>query len=375
MSLEGRITIDFVSRSPVRVRITPRQKLDTSRLFAGKTTGEVVQTLPLLFSLCAQAHACAANQALFGSAQDENAYILSELAVLCESAREHALRIFTGWAEYTGRTLDGIPVHFIMGLTGRLKSATGAHTLFTDASPNPDEGKIRNIIVELDGFLAEHVFSMPCQDWLELDGCRSLGQWAEYRQTIAATYVHMIECRGWSGIGSHDISALPPLPAATVRARLLAGTGFSDRPIWDDLPRETGAFVRTSGHKIIRDVIREHGPGLLARVLARLVELAQLPARMHALLDEGTKAGLMQTSCPGLGCVETARGRLYHAVRLHDGLVESYEILAPTEWNFHPRGPVRHMLEALNDNTDLALQADMLISAIDPCVRHEVRMI
>jgi len=41
----------------------------------------------------------------------------------------------------------------------------------------------------------------------------------------------------------------------------------------------------------------------------------------------------------GLGWVQTARGLLLHRVACTaDGLIGSYRVLAPTEWNFHPGG-------------------------------------
>ena len=39
-----------------------------------------------------------------------------------------------------------------------------------------------------------------------------------------------------------------------------------------------------------------------------------------------------------IAAVETARGPLLHFARVRDGRIEDYHVLAPTEWNFHPRG-------------------------------------
>ena len=58
---------------------------------------------------------------------------------------------------------------------------------------------------------------------------------------------------------------------------------------------------------------------------------------------------------------EMARGLLVHAVRVEGGRIADYAIVAPTEWNFHPRGalfrelsgrPVRDEGEAKRNSKD-----------------------
>ena len=76
----------------------------------------------------------------------------------------------------------------------------------------------------------------------------------------------------------------------------------------------------------------------------------------------------------GIGQVEAARGRLVHCVELERGVVKHYQILAPTEWNFHPLGVVARGLETLTTKNEILLrkQADLLINAIDPCVGYDI---
>jgi Ni,Fe-hydrogenase I large subunit len=76
----------------------------------------------------------------------------------------------------------------------------------------------------------------------------------------------------------------------------------------------------------------------------------------------------------GLAGVETARGLLLHAVRLEAGLVADYRILAPTEWNFHPQGPLHQGLSGLRpgpqpeSERDLDARARLIAQSLDPCV-------
>jgi Ni,Fe-hydrogenase I large subunit len=72
--------------------------------------------------------------------------------------------------------------------------------------------------------------------------------------------------------------------------------------------------------------------------------------------------------------VEAARGRLVHRVELEQNVVQRYQILAPTEWNFHPAGTAATLLKQLpaNNEADLRQQAELVINSVDPCVRYKV---
>ena len=73
--------------------------------------------------------------------------------------------------------------------------------------------------------------------------------------------------------------------------------------------------------------------------------------------------------------MEAARGRLVHRVEMENGTIGSYRILAPTEWNFHPRGVVAESLATLRGGRDkVEQQARLLINAIDPCVGYELSL-
>ena len=78
----------------------------------------------------------------------------------------------------------------------------------------------------------------------------------------------------------------------------------------------------------------------------------------------------------GIAQVEAARGRLIHWLRQRDGRISDYRIVAPTEWNFHPRGVLTHSLRGLRDSNELSLyqQTDWLVHAIDPCVDYDVEI-
>lgn len=99
------------------------------------------------------------------------------------------------------------------------------------------------------------------------------------------------------------------------------------------------------------------------------------PPRAARLFHGNVMAVASATQAPcgiGLAQLEAARGRLVHRVELVDGRIGRYQIVAPTEWNFHPHGPVATGLRKLPnvDDTALRLAAGLLISGVDPCVDY-----
>jgi Ni,Fe-hydrogenase I large subunit len=73
---------------------------------------------------------------------------------------------------------------------------------------------------------------------------------------------------------------------------------------------------------------------------------------------------------------EMARGLLVHAVRLEGGRIASYAIVAPTEWNFHPRGPLALELEnrPVRDAAEARRALGFAAATLDPCVALETEL-
>ena len=77
-----------------------------------------------------------------------------------------------------------------------------------------------------------------------------------------------------------------------------------------------------------------------------------------------------------------ARGLLVHAVKL-DGQgtasrIQTCHVLAPTDWNFHPHGPVARALEAMPvsaggpEDATTRHRVRALMAAYDPCVPYAI---
>jgi Ni,Fe-hydrogenase I large subunit len=157
------------------------------------------------------------------------------------------------------------------------------------------------------------------------------------------------------------------------------GEAFAARPEWEGRAPETGPLVRMGDRPPVLAARAEAGNGLLTRSVARLAELAAVPAALRELADASGGPmiqGGAVTPGSGLGLVAAARGQLVHRVVLDGGTVSGYRILAPTEWNFHPRGCLVRGLEGARFPDDQAALdgAGYLIGGIDPCVDYTLEL-
>jgi coenzyme F420-reducing hydrogenase alpha subunit len=151
---------------------------------------------------------------------------------------------------------------------------------------------------------------------------------------------------------------------------------FELEPQWRGRPAETGALARCRRHRLVGAAMSS-SRRVLARGLARMVELAALTGTRGG---PATGAGACGSVCvragDGLGWVETARGLLVHRVRISDGLIDDYRVLAPTEWNFHPRGPMAAAVSGIAAASDEALHdaIGLAVQSLDPCVTCRIEV-
>lgn len=157
---------------------------------------------------------------------------------------------------------------------------------------------------------------------------------------------------------------------------------------WCKAPRlagltyETGALARQAidGHPLATALAREGS--VRARVLGRVLELARTQVEMERLLASiDPRAPFMRhvklpSDGEGVGLVEAARGALGHWMRVEGGRVTSYQIIAPTTWNFSPRdergvpGPVEAALVGapVRAGEDTPISVQHIVRSFDPCM-------
>jgi hydrogenase large subunit len=159
---------------------------------------------------------------------------------------------------------------------------------------------------------------------------------------------------------------------------------------WCKAPRlneqviEVGAIARqmVDGHPLVRHLVASSGGNVRTRVIARLLELALVvPAMEDWARQLKPKAPFcLPTDIPdesqGAGMVEAARGSLGHWVRVKNGRILNYQIIAPTTWNFSPRdandnpGALEQALQNtyVGEDENASVIIQHIIRSFDPCM-------
>lgn len=362
--LEGRLEIILTlgERGVASARIHSTRPQVAQTLMAGRTTEQVARLAGIVFSLCGKAQSLAAQTAC-AAARNETASADAHVAVWAELAREHTWRLLINWPQLAGLAPD--PASLLLLRQAGERDAEALATV-------------------LDRLLVGRLLGEPAGDWLARDAS-GLADWIAAGATpvarlFAGLPTDLVDGRD---LGVTRLPLLPPLESlgptglAELARQALDLPAFCAQPRWGAAPgssAETGAIGRSQSEPWIREWQAQRGRGSGARMLARLLELARLPQRLR----QGAPAPVAAvTLAPGVGAagVETSRGLLLHAVQLTGDRVGQYRILAPTEWNFHPDGPLAQALQALSAGPELEARARLVAQALDPCVNYglEVR--
>ncbi|MCA0869544.1 nickel-dependent hydrogenase large subunit [Seohaeicola saemankumensis] len=168
-------------------------------------------------------------------------------------------------------------------------------------------------------------------------------------------------------------------PDETMRA---GAYSWCKAPRLDGRSFETGALARQviDGHPLALALADEGG--VRARVAGRLLEIARTQRVLEALAGAINPARPFMAAVElpqegaGEGLVEAARGALGHWCRIEGGQIASYQIIAPTTWNFSPRdatgtpGPVEAALEGARvaGGEDTPLSVQHIVRSFDPCM-------
>ncbi|MCP3392448.1 nickel-dependent hydrogenase large subunit [Bradyrhizobium sp. CCGB12] len=343
------ITVSLVGDTVAAVEILPRVQPPVGRLFAGKPAVSLLHALPRFFSLCAVAHQVAFTSAIEAARGEETRFVTK------------AHRITQVVAERLTELLRGL---FIRHLALDTNGSAAMPALIKDISVLVGRvgyhcGSDRREVTErVAAALAELRISND-------DGTLMPGSALALR--IAALEASALEPK-WT-----QQAFLSAVDDCKIIDRLLGRDARFDHCL--DLPGgipETGPWAR----QMLRDRLSLGRSGPAERLKARIAEIVQLfswlKAGAHAeTAEEGVvKSYSLRRGC-GAAAVECARGRLYHAVELdRHGQIARFEFLAPTEWNFHARGPLARNLQgavlSAKQHQQDAVRA--MIASFDPCV-------
>ncbi|MGE5152865.1 MAG: Ni,Fe-hydrogenase I large subunit [Bdellovibrio bacteriovorus] len=385
----------------LQIRIDPNGAvIDSSRpwgaarIFVGRGPAETARLLPTLFSICATAQSAACAGALEeaqGLASSPTATALRQRLVDAETLREHLWRILLDWPRFLDLGPDAPAMAAVMEVYARLRSA-----LIQGQSPfepgafapgwNPEVAD--RPAAELAALVRERVLGMGPAEWLaSIRGFDALAAWCERTDTVAARVLERILAQGLEDLGRCEIGALPAEPDLAELDALLGGPEAEDfvaRPSWGGEPREASPLTRNLEFPLIQDLSARLGNGILTRLAAQLLEVARIMSGEQRVAGGGEPlfrarvpgaASVPRGPGVGMSQVAAARGPLVHRAHLAEGRILDYRILAPTEWNFHPRGVVSAGLDAMVarlDGAELGPLARLFIAAVDPCVDFDL---
>jgi hypothetical protein len=349
--------------APVPRNLRSTRPALVDRLTQGRSARDLPGLLASLFSLCGHAHRLCARWAIAAAAPEQPAPEPALIEGLRrETALEHLRRMGLDWP----RLLDaGAGVNRLRGCP-----------LLARSPSNDDDWPALRSWIEAEWL---HV---PAEHWLaawDADGASWLREWSQHEHGWLAALLRVAHDADDPTPIAPALALCPHAPEAA-RDLLAFGAALDADPHLAQQPRWRGACAHTGTWTRLR---REaNGPltawSLLGARIAELIRLSQptAPGRGADWLCCGSLASGPRR---GLAWVEMARGLLLHQVRL-DGegegnddmaTVRACQVVAPTEWNFHPEGVVAQALARVPpscSDREQSRRAHLLMAAFDPCL-------
>jgi uptake hydrogenase large subunit len=381
VAIEGELIVRLGCEARRVRQVTVRSTRPTiaARVLAGKAPADAASTVRRLFSICGGAQGAAAAAAL-AAAGATGATLESanrDREVLLEALQDTFWHLLIDWPNSMGTAPCATPV-------AAVRFQIAAAMRGTDGTPQLQEAAaMRELGERLSAIAAQSVFGMPPAAWLEQDGVEALLAWCARGTTVPATLLYRVVTL-WPTLGA-STTPLMPAPRREELLRVVVPAmrddpAFSSAPTWAGGAVETGGLARMRDEPMVVALQQCYGNAVVTRMAARLTELARM---LQALVvsDAATAASPRVRSVAlgtgeGMAAVETARGMLLHRARLVDQRVSEYQIVAPTEWNFHPGGALATGLVGLaaDDDAQLRGAARLAVHALDPCVTFQVEV-
>ena len=385
---EGRLHIQIGVEQGVivKVALNSTRPVGISDALAGCEPDTVMNRLPRLFSLCGIAQAVAgltAVETALGFIPPPAQTAARDFLLAAEALEQTAWQLLLEGP----RCIGVAPALETLKRLRPLLAALRPH-LFPDrvwnriggAPLRPDRRELTATLTAIEQCLhpaiwGESALGQPWQDR------RDFAHWLSRSATPVAALLRQVRDCGLADFGRCAILPLPSFNLERLMQRLAADDGqvFCARPDWEGVIYETGALARRWDEPLIAELRAEYGNGLLTRWAARALEswalLNRLRDALHRMGEQSSAAVETVTATgAGLGVVECARGRLAHWVALVAGQVSRYRILAPTEWNLHPDGPLFQGLIQARTGQDATIRhaATLLVTALDPCVGFDL---
>ncbi|MGB0683819.1 MAG: nickel-dependent hydrogenase large subunit [Magnetovibrionaceae bacterium] len=396
---EGRLNIDLTVKGGrvSDVSLNSSRPLAATKVLQGKSAAQALDMLGMMYNLCGIAQTVAGLEAIeqaLGLRVADAQKAARSVMIQAESLEQISWRVFMDWPPLAGDTPSTQHLLPLREQVARLKTLVypkadwkrlGGGTL------TPDRDAIETCLAEIDRILAEALFADETAEpdqWGALTSGQTFEAWYRRGGTSAARMFRRIAEGGLAAFGAGPIAGmgmdLDNVSALTrqLSQRLDKEDDFttSAEPSDDGEVLETGSLARLGHHPLIQDLNGHYANGLMTRLAARLLDLVTLTDTVRSCLDllapHRGGADFSTMDGTGTGVVETARGRLLHRVHLKDGQIDRYRMIAPTEWNFHPQGPLALGLEGqpVINRDGFEQDVALLVTALDPCVAFKINI-
>lgn len=326
-----------------------------------------------LFSLCGHSHRLCSQLAIDAARQDERSLQQESVAhhLRMETAQEHIRRLGLDWPRLLGwgAGQGDVAAQAVLSLR--------ACPLFTP------QLTVMEPWSALCDWLHDELLKMAPRTWLrawQACGADWLHDWCLRYDSWLSRLVRFAREVDLPKILDQGRSL--PVPVSIEESQALTDAlalnpNYSLYPLWRGACAHTGNWTRLNRDGDLPLTVWS----LLGSRVAELIRLS--------LPDEPGQSGTCWLSwgCraigtrQGLAWVEMARGLLVYRVEIDAGRsnetsqVVACQVIAPTEWNFHPRGEVAQRLADLESRTpaeDMVRRVHLLMAAFDPCVPFKI---
>src|SRR5487761_2247329 len=334
--------------------------------FVGKPGREIPPRARQLFTLCGQAQMAAARMAIdqaLGITRPRESMVSVGMGVLAERSLEilRSSIMFWPW----GDVRDAMYEEAVTPLRG---AAFATHTIITRSAEGLGSAYRSDILTALD----------QLQGAAQALGMRDRADPEHWPWPGSVFDTLLAQCDQDISLATTPPDPLTQLDDEAVITALQANPlEFAAQPALKNRRIETGAYARLWNMKTVAASFQA------GRFLARLCDLRDCLATLRSAAragDADVSASLSGGSVGpelGFGVVECARGRLYHLARVDaNGFVNSYAIVAPTEWNFHPSGPFIEALHHVRFATDAPMTTAIarMAATFDPCTALKINL-
>jgi hypothetical protein len=390
---EGKLRIQIQVEKGViaSVALASTRAIRACSILAGRRLDEAMALLPRLFSLCGVAQAVAgltAVEAALDLVPSPPQTAARQILVAAEALEQTVWRLLIDGPRCVGvrPALEALkPLRATLASLRPLLFADPGWVRIGGARLTPDRPGLAAVLDEIERGVDRAVLGRSPREDSPWQDRADFVAWVRAAVSPAAMILRWVSGRGLADFGRSAVAPLPEFDPVWLARRLAhdADHSFCARPDHLGAVGETGALARCWNHPAIAPLRAEYGSGLLARLAARVIEcgalVAELRGQAQMVCDENPETPNVATaSGSGLGVVECARGRLVHWLAVAEGRVSAYRILAPTEWNFHPEGPLARGLVGarVGRRGGTVRQAiELLVMALDPCVGFELAII